>query len=39
VEVQQDIATAYTIAHSKEKALLDIKQEFDDVFARYVKPG
>ena len=39
VEVQQDIATAYTIAHSKEKALLDIKQEFDDVFARYVKPS
>ena len=39
VEAQQTIATAYTIAKSKEKALLEIKREFDEVFSRYINPG
>ena len=33
---QQDIATAFTFARSKEKVLLEMKQEFDDAFSRYV---
>ena len=36
---QQEIATAYTIARSKERILLEMKQEFDDAFSRYVKLG
>ena len=35
VEVQQDIAMAYTDARSKEKTLLEMKQEFD-AFSRHV---
>ena len=38
-EAQLEIATAYTTAKSKEKALLEIKQEFDEVFSRYIKAG
>ena len=37
VDTQQEIATAYTIAKDKERALRDIKQEFDEVFSRYTK--
>ena len=33
---QQEIAIAYTVARSKEKTLLELKQEFDDAFGRYV---
>ena len=39
VEAQLDIATTYTTAKAKERALVDIKQEFDAVFSRYIKPG
>ena len=36
-DAQQEIAAAFTAARSKEKALLEIKQEFDDAFGRYVR--
>ena len=38
VEAQQDIAAAYTVAKSKEKTLMYVKQELDDVFPRYLEP-
>ena len=37
VDAQREIATAFTVARAKEKALKDIKQEFDEVFSRYTK--
>ena len=39
VEAQREIATAFTIARTKEKALRDVKQEFDEVFSQYTKLG
>ena len=38
-EVQQAIATAFTVARNKEKALLEMKHEFDDAFSQYIKLG
>ena len=35
---QQEIAMAYTVARRKERTLLEMKQEFDDTFGRYVNP-
>ena len=37
VEAQEEIASAYTIARSKKNTLLELKQEFDDAFSRYIK--
>ena len=39
VEAQQQIAAAYVAARSNEKALKAVKQEFDEVFARYTALG
>lgn len=39
VDAQQQIAAAYIAARSNEKALKAVKQEFDEVFARYAALG
>ena len=36
-ETQQEIAMAYTVARSKERALRALKQEVDDAFPKYLK--
>lgn len=38
-ETQQEIATAFTVARSKERALLEMKLELDDAFGRYITLG
>ena len=37
IDAQDNIATSYVIAQGKERALKDIKQEFDEAFGRYVR--